>query len=115
MVDWFNENWVALALIAGSITVLVLIFSWDDRVSPFAVIKRIPAAIRMVVAGLFLVFSANLAMLAPGIAAALIADPWLGEWSGLLLIPGCMVGYCLLTLAHRPLLVVYRLISGIDD
>lgn len=112
---WVNEHLGPLAVVACSLTTLVLVYSWGDGVSPLAVIKKTPSALRLVAGGLFLVGMGNLVMWTPGIAAALVAEHWLGGWGLLFVWPGLAIGYQLLVLVHKPLLAMHRFIAGAED
>lgn len=112
---WISEHPGPLALVACSITVLVLVYSWDDRVSPLTVIRRSPSALRLVAGGLFLVGTGNLVIWTPGVITGLAGEHWLGEWGKLLVWPGLIAGFYMLVLIRRPLLALYRFISGNED
>ncbi len=112
---WINENLGSLAALMCSLTALVLIYSWSDGISPLAVIKKSPSTLRLITGGLFLVGTGNFVMWAPGLATMLVGEQWFGEWGKLLVWPGLLAGFYLLTLIHKPLLAVYRFIAGADD
>ncbi|WP_139139188.1 hypothetical protein [Sphingobium phenoxybenzoativorans] len=112
---WINEHLGSLALLACSLTTLVLVYSWGDGISPLAVIKKSPSALRLVAGGLFILGTGNFVMWAPGVATMLVGEQWFGEWGKLLVWPGLLAGFYVLTLIHKPLLAMYRVISGVDD
>lgn len=113
--DWFNEHLGSLAVLACSLTTLVLVFSWGDDISPLTVIKKAPSALRLVAGGLFLVGVGNLVMWTPGLITALLAEHWLGDWGLLFVWPGLTVGFFLLARVLEPLLAVHRFIAGVED
>jgi hypothetical protein len=112
---WVNEHLGPLAALACSLTALVLVYSWGDGISPLAVIKKAPSALRLVFGTFLALGIANLVLLAPGIATALVAEHWLGDWGLLFVWPGLFVGYRLLVFIQKPLLAVYGFIAGVED
>ena len=112
---WVYEHLGPLAVMACSLTVLILVYSWDGGISPLAVIKKSPSALRLVAGGLFLVGTGNLVMWTPGLVTALVAEHWLGDWGMLFMWPGLLVGLYLLVAIHKPLLAVSRFIVGAED
>ena len=110
-----NEHLGSLAVLGCSLTALVLVYSWGDGISPLAVIKKSPSALRLVAGGLFLVGTGNFVIWAPGLATMLVAEQWLGDWGKLFVWPGLLAGFYMLALIHKPLLAVYRVIAGAED
>lgn len=112
---WLNENQAALMLLFGPLTLLIIVYSWGDGVPLMTVIKRIPNAFRLVIASLLLLAFANFIMWAPGIVTAIVAAHYLGDWGQIFMWPGLIFGFWLLKLVYKPMLEIYRLLSGDKD
>ena len=112
---WLNENLAALMLLFGSLTLLLIVYSWGDGVPLMTVIKRIPNAFRLVIGSLLLLGFANFIMWTPGIVTGFVAAHYLGDWGLVFAWPGLIFGFWLLKLVHEPILKIYRLLSGNKD
>ena len=111
---WLIEHHGSLEILACSLTALVLVYSWGDGISPFAVIKKIPSALRLVAGSLLLIGTGNFVIWAPGLVTMMFGVQWLGPWGMLLCWPGLWIGCQLFILFYKPLLAVYYVITGTD-
>lgn len=110
--QWLNDNLTNVMMLVGGLSVLLIVYSWENHISPITVIRRIPSALRLVIGGLLLIGTGNLIMWTPGVLTGLAASHFVGEWGLVFAWPGLAFGFWLLKLVHVPMLKVYRFISG---
>jgi hypothetical protein len=113
--SWISEHSGQLAIIGGSLTVLLLVLCWEHNVSPIRLIAKAPSALRLMASCIFLLAVAQTILWAPGLATMVLGEKVFGDWGILFVWPGLGIGAFLLSRLMKPLLGVGRWISGVSN